>query len=157
MTRNKITQWLWNNKIGLIIGFIFGAFIAPFLAVLGLQSVIFMNLRPLLIGPIDLIRIFIPLVQTGPHSYYVPTYAWVLTLGFNGICYAVLAGIVQSIITKNKVRKQEKGQQASDSLIALRQLQNTISREADKKGITEKDLLNDLETVREEMWNERKK
>ena len=43
------------------------------------------------------------------------------------------------------------------SLIALRQLQNEISREADKKGITEKDLLDDLEKVREEMWNERKK
>lgn len=43
------------------------------------------------------------------------------------------------------------------SLIALYQLQNEISREADEKGITEKDLLNDLEMVREEMWNERKK
>ncbi len=43
------------------------------------------------------------------------------------------------------------------SLIALRQLQNAISREADEKGITEKDLLNDIETIREEMWNERKK
>lgn len=43
------------------------------------------------------------------------------------------------------------------SLIALRQLQNEISRAADEKGITEKDLLCDLETVREEMWNERKK
>ncbi|PKM38819.1 MAG: AbrB/MazE/SpoVT family DNA-binding domain-containing protein [Firmicutes bacterium HGW-Firmicutes-8] len=43
------------------------------------------------------------------------------------------------------------------SLIALRQLQNEISREADKKGISEKDLLDDLEKVREEMWNERKK
>ena len=43
------------------------------------------------------------------------------------------------------------------SLIALRQLQNEISREADEKGITEQDLLNDLKNVREEMWNERKK
>jgi len=108
MIRNKITQWLLNNKIGLIIGFIFGAFIAPFLAVLGLGSVLFMNLRPLLIGPMDLIKNFIPNVQTGPHAYYVPIYKWILALGFNGICYAVLAGIVQSKITKNRVRKQEK-------------------------------------------------
>ena len=43
------------------------------------------------------------------------------------------------------------------SLIALRQLQNAVSREADEKGITEEDLLDDLEKVREEMWNERKK
>ena len=66
MTRNKITQWLLNNKIGLIIGFIFGAFIAPFLAVLGLGSVLFAALRPLLIGPMDFIGNFIPNVQTGP-------------------------------------------------------------------------------------------
>ena len=43
------------------------------------------------------------------------------------------------------------------SLIALRELQDTISKAADKKGITEEDLLNDLERVREELWNERKK
>lgn len=43
------------------------------------------------------------------------------------------------------------------SLIALRELQENISQAADEKGITEEDLLNDLERVREEMWNERKK
>ena len=43
------------------------------------------------------------------------------------------------------------------SLIALRELQDAISTEAQEKGITEKDLLNELEAVREEMWNERKK
>lgn len=43
------------------------------------------------------------------------------------------------------------------SLIALRELQDTISKAADKKGITEEDLLNDLERVREELWNERNK
>lgn len=43
------------------------------------------------------------------------------------------------------------------SLVALRELQDTISKAADKQGITEEDLLNDLERIREEMWNERKK
>ncbi len=43
------------------------------------------------------------------------------------------------------------------SLIALRELQDALSTEAQDKGITEQDLLNELEVVREEMWNERKK
>lgn len=43
------------------------------------------------------------------------------------------------------------------SLIALRDLQDALSKDAQEKGITEKDLLNELEVVREEMWNERKK
>lgn len=43
------------------------------------------------------------------------------------------------------------------SVIALRQFLDSISTEAQTKGITEKELLNDLEQVREEMWNERKK
>ena len=43
------------------------------------------------------------------------------------------------------------------SLIALRELQDTISKAADKQGITEEDFLNDLERIREELWNERKK
>ncbi|AHF10062.1 MULTISPECIES: AbrB/MazE/SpoVT family DNA-binding domain-containing protein [Dehalobacter] len=43
------------------------------------------------------------------------------------------------------------------SLIALRELQDALSTEAQEKGITEQDLLNELEVVREEMWNERKK
>lgn len=43
------------------------------------------------------------------------------------------------------------------SLIALRELQNALSTEAQEKGVTEQDLLNELEVVREEMWNERKK
>lgn len=42
------------------------------------------------------------------------------------------------------------------SLIALRDLQEVISKSAEEKGITEEDLLKDLERVREEMWNERK-
>ena len=43
------------------------------------------------------------------------------------------------------------------SLIALRELQDALSTEAQEKGITEQDLLNELDVVREEMWNERKK
>lgn len=43
------------------------------------------------------------------------------------------------------------------SLIALRELQDTLSKEAQAKEITEAELLADLEQVREEMWNERKK
>ena len=43
------------------------------------------------------------------------------------------------------------------SLIALRELQDALSTEAQEKGITEEDLLNELEVVREEIWNKRKK
>jgi len=43
------------------------------------------------------------------------------------------------------------------SLIALRELQDALSSQAQEKGIAEQDLLNELEIVREEMWNERKK
>ncbi len=43
------------------------------------------------------------------------------------------------------------------SLLALRDLQDTLSKEAEEKGITEEDLLDELEKVREEMWNERNK
>jgi AbrB family looped-hinge helix DNA binding protein len=43
------------------------------------------------------------------------------------------------------------------SLIALRELQDVLSKEAQEKGIIEEELLNELEVVREEMWNERKK
>lgn len=42
------------------------------------------------------------------------------------------------------------------SLIALRELQDALSKEAQEKGITEEDLLKELEVVREEMRNERK-
>lgn len=34
---------------------------------------------------------------------------------------------------------------------------NAISEKTQEKGITEEELLNDLEQIREEMWNERKK
>lgn len=45
---------------------------------------------------------------------------------------------------------------AKAGLIALREVQQVISQSADAQGITEEDLLKDLEKVREEMWNERK-
>jgi antitoxin PrlF len=43
------------------------------------------------------------------------------------------------------------------SLIALHELQEALGQEANQKGIMEQDLFNDLERIREEMWNERKK
>lgn len=43
------------------------------------------------------------------------------------------------------------------SIIALREFLDSMSAEAQAKGITEEELLNDLEQVREEMWNERKR
>lgn len=43
------------------------------------------------------------------------------------------------------------------SLLALSDLQNAIGKEADQKGITEQDLLDELKKVREKMWNERNK
>jgi len=43
------------------------------------------------------------------------------------------------------------------SLIALRELQDALGKEAREKGITEENIQNELEVVREEMWNERKK
>ncbi|BBB89385.1 MAG TPA: AbrB/MazE/SpoVT family DNA-binding domain-containing protein [Methylomusa anaerophila] len=43
------------------------------------------------------------------------------------------------------------------NLIALRELQDALSKEAQEKGITEEKFLNELEVVQEEMWSERKK
>ncbi|MHB8127209.1 MAG: AbrB/MazE/SpoVT family DNA-binding domain-containing protein [Desulfitobacteriaceae bacterium] len=43
------------------------------------------------------------------------------------------------------------------SVIALREFLDSMSTEAQAKEITEEELLNDLEQVREDMWNERKK
>ncbi|WP_236006261.1 AbrB/MazE/SpoVT family DNA-binding domain-containing protein [Paradesulfitobacterium ferrireducens] len=43
------------------------------------------------------------------------------------------------------------------SIIALRDFFDSISKEAQDRGITEEELLNDLEQVREELWNEQKK
>ena len=43
------------------------------------------------------------------------------------------------------------------SVVALRDFFDSMSTEAQAKGITEEELLNDLDQVREEMWNERKR
>jgi len=100
MAQNIIRQWFSDNKKGLIIGFIFGSIVAPFLAVLGLGISLFEILRSFLIAPMDLIGNLIPNVQTRPNSYYVPIHKWILTLGFNGIFYAFFGAIIQSIIKK---------------------------------------------------------
>ncbi|SPF41516.1 Looped-hinge helix DNA binding domain, AbrB family [Candidatus Desulfosporosinus infrequens] len=43
------------------------------------------------------------------------------------------------------------------SVIALKKFLDSMSAEAQAKGITEEEMLKELEQVREEMWNERKK
>ncbi|SDJ25059.1 AbrB/MazE/SpoVT family DNA-binding domain-containing protein [Natribacillus halophilus] len=43
------------------------------------------------------------------------------------------------------------------STIALRQFFDSMNMEAEEKGVTEENLLNDLEEVREEMWNGQRK
>lgn len=96
--------WFINNKKGLIIGFIFGL-IAPFLAALGLTVSFFEIIRPLLIGPMDFINNLIPSVQISSNIYYVPTYKWILTFGFNSICYSLIGGVIQTIIRLRKTPK----------------------------------------------------
>lgn len=95
-----LKKWFLKYKKGLIIGFFLGAFVFPFLAVLGLISSFFEMLRPLLIGPLDFVKVFIPDVQIGPNSFYVPVYKWVLTLGFNGVCYAFVGALIQFLFRK---------------------------------------------------------
>lgn len=104
MVKIKNKHWFSANKLGLILGFIFGALIAPSLAVLGLVSHFFEALRPLLIGPFDLIQPLIPNIQIGPNTYYSPWYKWVIDLGFNGVIYALVGGIIQSIIRSIKTK-----------------------------------------------------
>lgn len=41
------------------------------------------------------------------------------------------------------------------SVVALRDLQETIRKAADAQGLTEEELLRELERVREERWNDR--
>ncbi len=87
-------------KKGLIIGFLLGAFVFPALSTLGLVSSFFESLRPLLIGPFDLIAGFIPDVQISADTFYVPIYKWILCLGFNGLCYAFLGALIQFFLKK---------------------------------------------------------
>jgi antitoxin PrlF len=46
---------------------------------------------------------------------------------------------------------------SSESLIAFKKITEVISEEAKAKDIKEEEILEELEKVREEMWNERKK
>lgn len=41
------------------------------------------------------------------------------------------------------------------SLVALRELQEALSKDAKEQGISEQDVLTELKQVREELWNER--
>jgi antitoxin PrlF len=43
------------------------------------------------------------------------------------------------------------------SLVALTELQQSLNSEAKEQGITEQNLLDELQMVREEMWSERNK
>lgn len=43
------------------------------------------------------------------------------------------------------------------STSALREFLDSMGQEVSEKGISEEDLLHDLEVVREEMWNEKRK
>lgn len=91
MKQNKFMQWLINNKKGLIIGFIFGI-VAPYLAIV---LAFFIPggelLRPLLIGPMDMINV-----------YSIPQ---IISFVFNGVCYALLGGFIQSY---RRLKKQKK-------------------------------------------------
>ena len=103
--KTEKTSFFKENRKGLIIGFIFGALIAQILATLGLILPLFEIIRPLLIGPMDLIGNLIPNIQTAPDTFYAPWYKWVLELGFNGICYALIGGLIQRLINSRKNQK----------------------------------------------------
>ncbi|MDN4106419.1 hypothetical protein [Paenibacillus polymyxa] len=42
------------------------------------------------------------------------------------------------------------------SLLALRELQEALSKDAKEQGVSERDVLDELKQVREDLWNERK-
>lgn len=44
---------------------------------------------------------------------------------------------------------------AKASLLALRELQEALAKDAKKQGISEQDVLDELKQVREELWHER--
>lgn len=106
MKNNTVVQWLAANKTALVVGFIFGAFVAPLLSSLGLGSSFFESLKPLLIGPMRFVGSFIPDVQVGPNAYSVPIHKWILTLGFNGICYAITCAVIFSVVRGMKSKRQ---------------------------------------------------
>lgn len=83
-----------SYRSAVISGFVFGAFVAPLLAILSMISPYLEFLKPLLTGPMLLMGSLIPNTQTGPHSFEVPVYKWIITLGFNGICYSILGVVI---------------------------------------------------------------
>ncbi len=87
-------------KKGLITGFAIGAIVTPLISSLGIISHFFEILRPILVGPMDLIKDYFPDRQISPNTFEVPIYKWVIILGFNGICYAILGAMVQCIAKK---------------------------------------------------------
>ena len=94
---NKIKPLVEKYKKGVIIGFLFGAVVAPLLATLGLISGFFEAIRYLLIGPFDLLGSIIPNVSIG-ETTYIPFYKWILTLIFNGLVYAVIGGLIHALL-----------------------------------------------------------
>ena len=100
MTQKNIKNWFVTNNKGLILGFIFGALVAPFIASFGLVIYFIEILGPVLLGPMRLLVKLIPSIWQYPYSVY----EWILALGFNGICYALLGGIIQSIIRLIKTK-----------------------------------------------------
>jgi uncharacterized membrane protein len=99
---NKIKPFVEKYRKGVIIGFLFGAVVAPALATLGLVSTFFEATRPVLIGPFDLLGSIIPNVQVSEDTYYVPFYKWVITLLFNGIVYSIIGGFIHKIILQTR-------------------------------------------------------
>ena len=95
-----LNKWLLKYQKSFIIGFVLGAFVFPALSTLGLVSSFFESLRFLLIGPFDFVAGFIPNIQISADTFYVPVYKWILTLGFNGLCYAFVGGLIQFLRKK---------------------------------------------------------
>ncbi len=92
----SIPSFFLRYKKGILLGLLFGAIVGPLLMTLGIISHFFELLRPLLTGPMDWIRQFIPDRQIAPNTFEVPAYKWIIVLGFNGLCYALLGGLIQA-------------------------------------------------------------
>jgi hypothetical protein len=106
MIHNTIIQRLLSDKKVLIFGFFFGVVIAPLLAALGMMSAYLEFLKPLFTGPMLLMGSFIPDIQTEPNTFEVPIYKWILSLGFNGICFALVGVLILSAIRKIKPKTE---------------------------------------------------
>ena len=89
--------WFVKNKKGLMWGFIVGVAIAPAISVFGLVSYFIEFLRPILIGPMDYVN-----YQLFPNSDN--EWPFLLSFIFNGICYSIFFGFIQSIVKYIKTR-----------------------------------------------------